>query len=161
MPRFAILEHDFPALHWDLLLEDGPACRTWRLSAPPILQPTSIQIQSPLPFGGEEGQSEGVIHHRLEMQKNDCGVFLDAEALPDHRLMYLDYEGPVSGNRGNVVQWDRGTFVWITAQEDCVAVLLRGEKASGRLKLVRRQGDWRLEYRSVKMQQAGKPRPAV
>ena len=40
MPRFAILEHvgapDDPAgWHLDLLLENGPACRTWRLMAMP------------------------------------------------------------------------------------------------------------------------------
>ena len=40
MPRFIVLEHtgapDDPAgRHWDLLLEDGPACRTWRLAALP------------------------------------------------------------------------------------------------------------------------------
>ncbi len=33
-----------------------------------------------------------------------------AEQLPDHRLAYLDYEGPVSGNRGNVSQWDAGEY---------------------------------------------------
>lgn len=40
MPRFVILEHtaapDDPAgRHFDLLLEQGPACRTWRLAAIP------------------------------------------------------------------------------------------------------------------------------
>lgn len=33
-----------------------------------------------------------------------------AEALPDHRLHYLDYEGPVSGGRGVVARWDNGTY---------------------------------------------------
>ena len=36
MPRFAVLEHtaapdDAAGRHFDLLLEAGPACRTWRL----------------------------------------------------------------------------------------------------------------------------------
>ena len=40
MPRFALLEHtghpDDPAgLHYDLLVEAGTACRTWRLAALP------------------------------------------------------------------------------------------------------------------------------
>lgn len=40
MPRFAILEHtgapDDPAgIHYDLLLEAGAGCRTWRLAALP------------------------------------------------------------------------------------------------------------------------------
>lgn len=33
-----------------------------------------------------------------------------AEPLPDHRLAYLEYEGPVSGNRGSVRQVDAGNF---------------------------------------------------
>ena len=28
--------------------------------------------------------------------------------LPEHRLLYLDYEGPISGNRGAVSRVDRG-----------------------------------------------------
>lgn len=35
MPRFVILEHDHPSLHWDLMLDDGEALRTWRLAEPP------------------------------------------------------------------------------------------------------------------------------
>ena len=35
MPRFVILEHDHPQLHWDLLLEVGTVLRAWRLAAPP------------------------------------------------------------------------------------------------------------------------------
>ncbi len=33
-----------------------------------------------------------------------------AEEIHDHRLAYLDYEGPVSGDRGNVIRFDQGTF---------------------------------------------------
>jgi len=33
-----------------------------------------------------------------------------AQALPDHRLLYLDYEGPVSGGRGSVQRLDRGEW---------------------------------------------------
>ncbi len=35
MPRYVILEHDHPHLHWDLMLEAGAVLRTWRLQAPP------------------------------------------------------------------------------------------------------------------------------
>lgn len=33
-----------------------------------------------------------------------------AEPLVDHRIAYLDYEGPVSGDRGHVTRWDHGTY---------------------------------------------------
>ncbi len=35
MPRFVILEHDHPELHWDLMLETGGGLRTLRLARPP------------------------------------------------------------------------------------------------------------------------------
>jgi hypothetical protein len=35
MPRYVILEHDFPDRHWDLMLEAGEVLRTWRLAAFP------------------------------------------------------------------------------------------------------------------------------
>jgi hypothetical protein len=35
MPRFVILAHDWPTPHWDLLLENGPVLRAWRLFAEP------------------------------------------------------------------------------------------------------------------------------
>src|SRR5262245_11174038 len=33
-----------------------------------------------------------------------------ADELADHRLAYLDYEGPISGDRGTVTQWDAGEY---------------------------------------------------
>jgi hypothetical protein len=74
--RFAILEHDHPLLHWDLLLEADGVLKAWRLAQPP--EP----------------------NHRL----------IDATALPDHRLRYLDYEGPVGGGRGQVKRWESGDY---------------------------------------------------
>ena len=38
------------------------------------------------------------------------GVWIPSESLPDHRLMYLDYEGPVSNNRGVVTRVASGEF---------------------------------------------------
>jgi hypothetical protein len=35
---------------------------------------------------------------------------LHLQALPDHRLEYLEYEGPVSGNRGLVTRIMSGTY---------------------------------------------------
>ncbi len=32
------------------------------------------------------------------------------ERLANHRKAYLDYEGPVSGHRGQVTRWDRGSY---------------------------------------------------
>jgi len=105
--RFAILTHDHPFLHWDLLLECGESCRSWRLLSSP---------DTPGP--------------------------ISAETLPDHRVFYLDYEGPVTGNRGTVTQWDRGTCVWITNRSDRVRVQCHGTKWRGTVTLVATADGW-------------------
>ncbi len=39
-----------------------------------------------------------------------AGVELPARALGDHRRIYLDYEGEISGGRGSVRRFDRGFY---------------------------------------------------
>lgn len=63
------------------------------------------------------------------------GTVITAEQLPNHRLTYLDYEGPVSNDRGNVRRVDGGEFVSIERTETRYEVDLRGEKLCGRLVL--------------------------
>ena len=53
MPRYVLLEHtgapdDPRGCHLDLLLEDGPTCRTWRLDQLPQLDGASL-VATPLP----------------------------------------------------------------------------------------------------------------
>lgn len=98
MRRFVILEHDWPALHWDLLLEAGDVLRAWRLLAEPA-----------------------------------PGAAVPAEANFDHRRLYLDYEGPLSGDRGSVSRWDAGTFEWVEDGVARVVMNLRGGKLAGRV----------------------------
>jgi hypothetical protein len=110
MPRFVVLEHDYPERHWDFMLEVEGVLRTWRLPAPP-----------------------------------QAGMPQAAEASFDHRLMYLDYEGPVRGNRGQVIVWDRGTYEEeVPAAEEKVIVRLYGKRLTGKAKLQRvaSPGNW-------------------
>jgi len=44
MPRFVVLEHDHPYLHWDLMLEAGETLLTWRLASPPQPEKTIAAI---------------------------------------------------------------------------------------------------------------------
>ena len=39
-----------------------------------------------------------------------AGAWIPSQSIPDHRRMYLSYEGPVSGNRGNVKRFTCGQF---------------------------------------------------
>lgn len=61
---------------------------------------------------------------------------IDARSLPDHRRMYLDYEGPISGDRGEVRQWDQGTFEMRLWSPDRVVVRLQGNQVIGEAELV-------------------------
>lgn len=54
-----------------------------------------------------------------------------AEPIGDHRRDYLDYEGPVSGNRGRVDQHDAGTCRVITSGPDQWQIEFAGKHLTG------------------------------
>lgn len=47
--------------------------------------------------------------------------------------MYLDYEGPVSGDRGTVIRWDVGAFEWVRDEPGGIEVQLSGRRLRGRV----------------------------
>lgn len=71
------------------------------------------------------------------------GRTIPARALPDHRSAYLDYEGPVSGDRGRVRRVCGGEFDWLERDDHQIEVELRGDQLNGRLVL------WRTETGEV------------
>lgn len=100
MPRYVILEHNWPHRHWDLMLECDGVLKTWRLSEPPT-----------------------------------ADHLVQAEAIGDHRLAYLDYEGEVSGGRGTVKRWDAGEFDWSNTSNELAVAVVRGSQLEGVLQL--------------------------
>lgn len=60
-----------------------------------------------------------------------------AEPLGNHRLAYLDYEGPVRGGRGRVERWASGTFEWRRDEGDVVEVQVEGKQFNGLVRLQR------------------------
>ncbi len=54
-----------------------------------------------------------------------------ARRLPDHRLEYLQYEGPIHGDRGTVHRVDEGTYDPMTWTSDRVVVFLEGKQWQG------------------------------
>jgi hypothetical protein len=107
VPRFVILTHDWPAPHWDFLVEAGGVLRAWRLLAEPR-----------------------------------AGTDITAEPNFDHRLLYLDYEGPLSGNRGSVSRWDAGHAEWVADELERVVIELRGAKLTGCAVIRHSGGGW-------------------
>ena len=55
---------------------------------------------------------------------------ISAQPIADHRIAYLDYEGPISGGRGTVHRWDRGTYA-VEREE----FLMAGSRLKGRIVL--------------------------
>ena len=54
--------------------------------------------------------------------------------LPDHRTIYLDYEGPISGNRGRVRQVAKGTYEQVEMPDEVSSAkksLFRSDQAVG------------------------------
>jgi len=115
MPRYVILEHDWPEKHWDFMLETGPVLHTWKLAAAP--QPS---------------------------------IGIPAEKSFDHRLIYLDYEGPISGDRGSVSRWDGGTFETLIEQENRRVFRVLGKRLQGTVELVNRpETGWQFIFSSL------------
>ena len=60
-----------------------------------------------------------------------------SRALADHRLIYLEYEGEISGQRGRVRRVDRGTYRALIWTPDRVHVELEGAQLVGEVELYR------------------------
>jgi hypothetical protein len=60
-----------------------------------------------------------------------------ALSLADHRLEYLEYEGPVSGDRGDVARWDSGRYELIAQTEAAWQARLEGNRFTGEVRLQR------------------------
>jgi hypothetical protein len=107
MPRFVVLLHETPpdsdrGTHWDFMLEQEGALRTWALA------------EEPRP-----------------------GKTIAAQELAVHRVAYLQYEGPISADRGSVTRWDEGEFELVQESADRIELNLAGRQLIGKARLTR------------------------
>jgi hypothetical protein len=65
------------------------------------------------------------------------GVKIPARALGDHRLAYLEYEGTVSGGRGEVRRWDQGRYEALEWTAERLWLRLEGVQLVGEAELRR------------------------
>lgn len=76
----------------------------------------------------------------------------DAEPLADHRLAYLDYEGPVSGNRGSVTRHDSGQYELLNESAASLVLRIAGGNFPAYVTL-REKGDgshfWRVSFSAL------------
>ncbi|OPX24012.1 MAG: hypothetical protein B1H04_03060 [Planctomycetales bacterium 4484_123] len=74
------------------------------------------------------------------------GQHVEAIALPDHRLAYLDYEGPISRGRGSVRIVETGSYRLEAQEEGCWRFELLGRNFDGQFILRRLAGErWSLQ----------------
>ena len=118
MPRFVVLHHSMPRP------TDRPDHWDFMLQRDNVLATWAVQA---LPT------SRGAVN---------------AIKLADHRLSYLDYEGPVSGNRGEVTRWDFGEYRLLEMSDELVRAELRGQMLTGRATLWQAEGHqhWQFTY---------------
>ena len=127
MPRFVLLRHkchptDFKPSHWDLMLERQGILLTWELRELPTAWTEPSQLAS----------SDSVA----------------ARQLADHRLAYLDYEGPVSEKRGSVFCHDRGTYELLQQSDGYLELSLQGAILHGTAELRQIKLHWQLAVKS-------------
>jgi hypothetical protein len=121
MPRFVILHHVVPAgaprpSHCDLMLESGDVLRTWSLTQLPRDWAT-LDPENHIDFS-EENEVEAI-------------------QLADHRKSYLDYEGPVSGDRGHVRRLEAGEYDLNSESPETVIATLAGQIIRGQIAIRR------------------------
>lgn len=81
---------------------------------------------------------------------------IPATSLPAHRRMYLDYEGPVSGNRGTVARWDSGTYLLLEETPFHVKLRVNSCRMQGLVEMADECGsdEWMFVFHEVKGQKS-------
>jgi hypothetical protein len=131
MARFVLLYHDCPpnyarASHWDFMLETGDVLRTWALERLPCdWQAAHLRTASIFPNCPPLALESGVAAARLG----------------DHRLDYLEFEGPLSGDRGTVVRVAAGTYRSDHDSPGETRVVLSGDNFAANVQLLRSEAD--------------------
>lgn len=109
--RFVVLYHEMPeederASHFDWMFESGHSLRTWAVEA--------------------NHDVEDFLNHPKHFADFQC----NATQLADHRLLYLEHEGPISNNRGTVFRRLTGDFEAIDERDQCFHCRLRSTEDS-------------------------------
>jgi hypothetical protein len=91
-------------------------------------------------------EADGVLLTWAASELPAIGGSVTGERLADHRLMYLDYEGPVLGDRGRVQRMDGGQFEWLETTPTRYLAKINGEKLRGQLLVEKTAEDqrWRI-----------------
>jgi hypothetical protein len=87
-------------------------------------------------------QSGGVLRTWALQELPEPGKAIAAEALADHRVEYLEIEGPISGGRGVATRWDQGMYELVGESPSGLELSLAGQRIAGRARLSRSDAGW-------------------
>ena len=74
---------------------------------------------------------------------------LDCRRIGDHRRIYLDYEGPISGDRGAVRRHDRGKCQIVERSPERWRIEFQGRRLIGHVTLSREVDEsWRIDLKT-------------
>lgn len=93
-------------------------------------------------------ESKGALATWALVREPATGQPIPAHVLADHRATYLDYEGPVSGGRGTVRRWDRGSYQLLERTPTRWVVTIDGQRLCGRVEMgqAQKDGPWEFHY---------------
>ncbi len=66
-----------------------------------------------------------------QIQKLMDGIKITGKNIQDHRIIYLDYEGEISGNRGYVKIFDKGYYILDKITDNHFKFYLKSSKLNG------------------------------
>ena len=121
--RYVILEHQLPA---------SPPGRTQVAS----IDAPADDLRAGLHFDLMFELDSQLVTFALPRVSQESNT-LQVERLPDHRIVYLTYEGEISNNRGHVKQWDAGTYVGGWTEEGRWEACLDGRELNGSMTIAR------------------------
>lgn len=127
MPRFVLLYHECPSgyekpSHWDFMLEVGEVLWTWELRE--------------LPAEWQSSLADVVISQNS---------MVTARRLADHRLAYLEYEGPLTNDRGHVTRIAGGEYTFLENTVQQIIASMTGDlKTTIKLAETIDSGHWTL-----------------
>jgi hypothetical protein len=120
MPRFVVLFHEMPRR------ADRPSHWDFMLETGDVLRTWALETE---PDAVEEQA---------------------AQRLADHRLAYLEFEGPVSGDRGQVTRWDTGEYLIAAKSAREIEIELKGRRLHCQVELTQSGEDQPWRFRIVR-----------
>lgn len=124
-----------------------------RIAMPPIAMPRFVVLRHDSPRGlhWDLLLEVGPVMKTWDLpQTPDLETAMGCDALFDHRLAFLDFQGQLSAGQGSVIRWDRGTYQTLAHDQHRWTLLIAGKRLVGRVLLRHLDADRninRWEYR--------------